>query len=259
MRSILRSFRPDEIFHLACPSKLENSGAFEHQVCVLSIDTTREFLRWIREESPATRFFFAGSSEVYGDPPSTPQSENTQSRPMHPYAIAKLAGQQMVDYFRREHGVFGCTGILFNHESHLRREDFVSRRITRSAARIALGSQERLELGNLDAFRDWSHASDFVRGFRLALEAAVPGDYVFASGHARTVREFVEAAFSEVGLDPHRHLRVRPELFREDSSLKREGDTSRARQLLGWQAERSFDEWVREMVRLDLNDLKGAP
>ncbi len=257
IRMLLRTLRPREIFHLACPSKLEDSAEFQRHVFLLSVNVTLEFLRWIYEESPATRFFFASSSEIYGDPVETPQSEVTTPRPTHPYAIAKLAGQQLVEHFRRHCGVFGSTGILFNHESHLRREDFASRRITRSAARISLGMQAKLELGNLDAVRDWSDAADFVRGFRLALEAAAPEDYVFASGCARPVRELVDVAFSEVGLKPEHCVDVRPDLFRPDFTNHRKGDASKAQRLLGWRTEKPFEVWVREMVRFDLNNLRG--
>jgi GDPmannose 4,6-dehydratase len=257
IRSLLDEFRPDEIYHLACPSQLEDSESFERDVLQLSTLTTLTFLRWISDRSPGTRFFFAGSSEIFGNPALSPQNENCPPRPAHPYAVAKLAGQQLIATFRDRKNVFACTGILYNHESHLRRRDFVSRWITCGIAEIVAGRRSRLETGNLEAVRDWSHASDFARGFRLCLEASEPRDFVFGSGVKRTVREFCDVAFRAAGLDAGRYLFVDAKRFREDFPCPRVGDPSLALEHLGWRAERPFNEWVAEMVRADLG--KGEP
>ena len=257
--ALLEDFQPDEIYHLACPSQLTDTEEFESAVLKMSTTTVLTFLRWIAGRSPATRFFFAGSSEIFGDPVRSPQDEDCPPNPAHPYAVAKLAGQQLVAAFRAEKSIFACTGILYNHESHLRRTDFVSRRITSGVAGIVAGLRESLEIGNLDACRDWSHASDFARGFRLCLEADEPRDFVFASGKKRTVKEFCETAFAAVGLDSGKHLVVDKKRFRPDFANPRLGNPARAEELLGWQADRTFQDWVSEMVRKDLELAQRAP
>ena len=256
--ALLEEFRPDEIYHLACPSQLTDSEKFESAVLKMSTTTVLTFLRWIAGRSPATRFFFAGSSEIYGDPVRSPQDEDCPPNPAHPYAIAKLAGQQLVAAFRAEKSIFACTGILYNHESHLRRTDFVSRRITSGVAGIAAGRRRSLEIGNLEACRDWSHASDFARGYRLCLEADEPRDFVFASGKKRTVKEFCETAFAAVGLDPYKHLVVDKKRFRPDFANPRLGNPARAEEHLGWRADRTFEDWVAEMVLTDLEMARGS-
>ena len=259
MAGLLEEYQPDEIDHLACPSQLDDSEAFESAVLKLSTTTVLTFLRWIAGRSPTTRFFFAGSSEIFGDPAQSPQDEDCPPRPAHPYAVAKLAGQNLIAAFRAEKSLFACTGILFNHESPLRRSEFVSRRITSGVAEIAAGHRDLLEIGNLEACRDWSHASDFARGFRLCLEADEPRDFVFASGEKRTVKEFCETAFTAVGLDPTRHLVVDAKRFRRDFLNPRLGNPSRAAHHLGWRTERAFKDWVSEMVLKDVELAKRAP
>lgn len=256
--AVLEEFRPDEIYHLACPSQLHDSEAFERAVLELSTTTVLTFLRWIERCSPAARLFFAGSSEIFGDPVESPQDENSPANPAHPYAVAKLAGQQLIAAFRAEKSLFACTGILFNHESHLRRPDFVSRRITSGVAEIVAGRREILPMGNLDACRDWSHASDFAAGFRLCLEADEPRDFVLASGEKHTVKEFCEAAFSAAGLDANKFVVMDEKRFRKDFERPRVGNPSKAGRHLGWNAARPFREWVAEMVFRDVEWAKAA-
>ena len=252
IRAVLEACRPDEIYHLACPSQLQDTARFERDVFQMSVDTVLVFLRWIEEHSQKTRFFFAGSSEIFGLPRVTPQDESTEPSPTHPYAFAKLAGQHLVRYFREGKGVFAVTGILYNHESHLRRADFVSKRIVSGVAAIVTGRASLLELGNLKAVRDWTHASDFARGFRMSLEAGRPGDYVFASGRGRTVEDFCRVAFESVDLDFRDYVRESSRLFRSDSSLPRVGDIHKAQGELGWTPRRVFEEWVGEMVEMEI-------
>jgi len=252
----LNEIRPREIYHLASPSCIRDTAQFESDIFRLSLSVTTILLRWIAEISPATRFFFAGSSEIYGDPWESPQSETTRFSPQNPYAVAKLAGQQMCGYYRRK-GVFACAGILFNHESPLRRSDFVSRRITRGVAEIACGRANRLALGNLEALRDWSHVADFTQAFRLILESPVPRDYVLASGVSRSVQDFCQEAFQTVGLDYREFVVHEPGAYRPDFLLPRRGNPEKARCELGWNPAIDFREMVREMVRYDLALLKG--
>jgi GDPmannose 4,6-dehydratase len=250
---ILDESRPDEIYHLACPSMLEDTAQFERDVFKMSVDVVLTFLRWIVERSPKTRFFFAGSSEIFGRPRVTPQDECATPSPTHPYAFAKLAGQHLVDYFREKKGVFGVTGILYNHESYLRRADFVSKRIAEGVASIVNGRKSQLKMGNLQALRDWTHASDFARGFRLSLEAEKPGDYVFASGIGRSVEDFCKVAFGSVGLNFQDYVVQDRSLFRVDDLLPRVGNIEKARRDLGWKPKRKFEEWVGEMVKIEIN------
>ena len=254
----LDEIQPDEIYHLASPSCIRDTLEFEHAVLSINVQTTLFFLRWIVERSPHTRFFFAGSSEVFGDPVESPQTADTLVRPENPYAVAKLTGGRLCDVFRSRKGVFASVGILYNHESPRRRTDFVSRRITQGVAAIVVGRQDKLPLGNLDAVRDWSHAADFARAFRLALEAPVPTDYLLASGIGRTVRAFCETAFAEVGLDYHNHVVVDERAFRPDFVRPRVGCAARAESRLGWKVETAFAAMVREMVSHDLALERGG-
>jgi GDPmannose 4,6-dehydratase len=253
LRERLSDCRPQEIYHLACPSCLKDTAAFERDVFKMSVDVVLVFLRWIVEESPQTRMFLAGSSEIFGSPTVTPQDESTPPSPAHPYAAAKLAGQHLLRYFREKKGVFAVTGILYNHESSLRRADFVSKRIAAGVASIVHRRSNRLEMGNLQAVRDWSHAADFARGFRLALEADVPGDYVFASGQGRTVEEFCKRAFESVDLDFRKYGVANPSMYLPDSPLPRVGKCDKARRELGWEPRRAFEDWVGEMVQIEIN------
>jgi len=259
LHRILDHVGPQEIYHLACPSQLKDSEVFERAVLELSTTTSLILLRWIAEQSPETRFFFASSSEIFGNPDCSPQDEASVARPEHPYAVAKLAGQQLVASFRTKKGLFASTGILFNHESDLRRTEFVSRRITHAVANIAAGREDKLTLGNLDACRDWSHAAEFVSGFRLCLEASDPGDFVFASGVGHTVRQFCHVAFAAAGLEAYKHVVSDVELFHPDFANPRIGCAEKAASLLGWRIERPFEEWVTEMVRIEMRNLSAPP
>jgi GDPmannose 4,6-dehydratase len=253
LTELLNATRPHEIYHLACPSALSETLDFQRNVFLLSVDVPLTILRWIFEVSPMTRFFFASSSEIFGDPCASPQHELTPPSPQHPYAVAKLAGQQLVDYFRLTKGLHASSGILYNHESSLRRKDFVSRRITSGVANIASGLAPKLSLGNLQARRDWSHASDFTRGFRLCVEAKEPGNFIFASGTAHSVQDFCDVAFKSVGLLAEDHLVPDTGAFRPDFSNPRMGDPSKAWNLLGWRPQFQFEEWISEMVRYDIS------
>lgn len=249
---LLDRLRPLEIFHLASPSFLERSHAFEREVLHLNVTVTQAFLHWIEDNSPSTRLIFGSSSEIFGQPLSALQDESSPASPQHPYAIAKYAGQLLCDHARREKGLFCGSAIFFNHESPLRAARFVSRRITRAVADIAAGRSVSLALGNLEARRDWSHAADFARGLRLMAETPAPGNFVFASGVARTVRELCREAFSVCGLDYREFLTVDEALYREEPPIPRVGQARRAGEELGWRAEIDFSAMISEMVRADL-------
>jgi GDPmannose 4,6-dehydratase len=256
--ALLNSIRPHHIYHLASPSSLSDTVEFEAAVLRLNLIATHVFLRWIYDTSFDSRFFFAGSSEIFGDPVISPQNETTPSRPTHPYAIAKLAGQHLVDHFRQDKQIFACSGILYNHESPLRRPQFVTRKIIQGAVAISRGERSFLALGNLQARRDWSHAADFARAFRLILNADEPANYVIGSGQGRTVAEFCETAFAEVGLDYRNYVTEDPQSYRADFSHPRIADPSRLRDKLGWRPEYDFKALIREMIRAEGGEIMGG-
>lgn len=251
---LLNTVRPDQIYHLASPSCLSDTKEFEEDVFRLNVTATHVFLRWIYDSAPESRFFFAGSSEVFGDPVESPQNEKTQPKPAHPYAIAKLAGQQLVECFRREKRVFACVGLLYNHESPLRRAQFVTRKITQGVVAISRGKRDSLALGNLQARRDWSHAADFASAFRLILNASEPADYVIGSGKGHTVAEFCEIAFAEVGLTYRDYVKEDTGVFRPDFAHPRLADPARLR-ALGWVPKYDLPALIREMVQADLSEV----
>jgi GDPmannose 4,6-dehydratase len=219
--------------------------------------STATLLEVVRERSPDTRVFVAASGAMFGEAHESPQREDTPCHPTTPYAIAKLAAHRLVGAVREHDGLYACSGIVFNHESERRPERFVTRRITRGAAEIALGLREELTLGDLEAVRDWSFAGDVVRGAWLMLQQERPEDYVLASGVPHTVAEFAQAAFACVDLEAERYLRVDPALVRARESTPSVGDPSKARERLGWKPLLSFGGLVERMVRADLRSLEA--
>lgn len=259
LRSAIEESAPTEIYHLAAPSFVPESWERPGEALRTIAGSTVSLLELVRELSPQARVFVAGSGAMFGDASESPQREDTPFRPDSPYAIAKLAGHQLVGAMRSHDGLFACSGILYNHESERRPERFVTRRITRGAAEIALGMREELTLGSLDAARDWSFAGDIVRGAWLMLQQERPEDYILASGKAHTVAEFAQAAFACVGLESERYVRVDQALVRSPESTPSLGDPSKAREQLCWQPALSFAELVDRMVAADLSSLQSGP
>jgi GDPmannose 4,6-dehydratase len=256
LRAAIEQSRPAEIYHLGAPSFVPASWERPEEALSAIAGSTAAMLRTVREISPDTRVFVAASGAMYGEAPESPQREDTPCRPTTPYAIAKLAAHRLVGAIREHDGLYACSGIVFNHESERRPERFVTRRITRGAAEIALGLREDLTLGSLEAVRDWSFAGDIVRGAWLMLQQERPEDYVLASGVPHTVAEFAKAAFACVDLDAERYLRVDPELVRPPESTLSVGDPRKAREHLGWEPLLSFSQLVERMVRADLRSLQ---
>jgi GDPmannose 4,6-dehydratase len=256
LRAAVERSRPTEIYHLGGPSFVPASWERPAETLSAIAGSTATLLEVVREVSPSTRVFVAASGAIFGEAPESPQREDTPCRPVNPYAIAKLAAHRLVGAMREHDGLFACSGIVYNHESERRPERFVTRRITRAAAEIALGLREELTLGSLGAVRDWSFAGDIVRGAWLMLQQERPDDYVLASGVPHTVAEFAAAAFACVGLDAERYLRVDPALVRARERTPSVGDPSRARERLGWEPEISFAELVERMVQADLRALQ---
>jgi GDPmannose 4,6-dehydratase len=255
LRRVLEVARPDEVYNLAAQSHVKVSfEEAEYTADIVGTGTLRllECLRdHIRSAGKDVRFYQAGSSEMFGASPP-PQDENTPFYPRSPYAVAKVAAFYFAKNYREAYQMFVANGILFNHESERRGETFVTRKITRAVARIKLGLQEKLYLGNLEAKRDWGHARDYVEAMWLMLQADQPDDYVVATGEAHSVREFVEAAFGYLGLDWKQHVEVDPRYLRPTEVNHLLGNPQKAARLLGWKPRVTFDELVRVMVDHDL-------
>ena len=255
LNRILRTARPDEIYNLGAQSHVRVSfDVPEYTAEVTGLGTVR-LLEAIRESGISPRFYQASSSELFGSSPA-PQSESTEFHPRSPYAVAKLYSYWITVNYREAYGMFACNGILFNHESPRRGETFVSRKITRAAARIKLGLQDKLFLGNLDAKRDWGFAGDYVEAMWLMLQAEEPDDFVIATGESHTVRDFLDAAFGQLDLPWQRYVEIDPRYFRPAEVDELRGDMSKALRKLGWRPRVKFNELVRMMVQADLEDLK---
>jgi GDPmannose 4,6-dehydratase len=253
---LLRSIRPDEIYNLAAQSHVKVSFEIpEYTGDVAGLGTLR-ILEGIRESGLNPRIYQAGSSEMFGKVQEIPQTETTPFYPRSPYAAAKVYAHWLVVNYREAYGMFACNGILFNHESPRRGENFVTRKITLGVAAIKLGLRSALALGNLEAKRDWGFAGDYVQAMWSMLQQETPDDYVIATGETRSVREFCEAAFDYVGLDYQKYVVVDPLYFRPTEVDLLIGDSSKAREKLGWQPQVSFQDLVRMMVDADIELLK---
>jgi GDPmannose 4,6-dehydratase len=258
LHAAVEGVRPQELYHLAAPSFVPASWEHPAQTFAAIAGATSALLEAVRDIDPAIRVFLAGSGEMFGAAPQSPQREDTPCRPQNPYSIAKLAAHLQVGALRVHDGLFACTGILYNHESERRPERFVTRKVTRGAAAIKLGLAQELVLGDLEAVRDWSFAGDVMYGAWLMLQQERPEDYILASGVPHTVRELARLAFACLDLEFERYVRVAPELVRAPEQTPRVGDPGRARERLGWSARLGFEQLVERMVLADLHDLRGA-
>jgi GDPmannose 4,6-dehydratase len=251
---IIYNIQPGEIYNLAAQSHVRVSFDMpEFTGDVTGVGVTR-LLEAVRRSGIQTRFYQASSSELYGDAPA-PQNEDTPMRPRSPYAVAKLYAYWMVRNYREAYKLFAVNGILFNHESPRRGETFVTRKITRAVARIKLGLQDKLYLGNLEAKRDWGYAPEYVEAMWLMLQQEAPQDMVIATGETHSVREFLEEAFAHLDLDWRQYVEIDPRYFRPTEVEVLLGDASKARRLLGWQPQVTFKELVHIMVDADLKAL----
>lgn len=255
----------DECYHLAAQSFVAESFADGFSTMNTNINGTHYVLAALRELQPQCRFYFAGSSEMFGKTREVPQNETTPFHPRSPYGISKVAGFELTRNYREAYDMFCVSGILFNHESPRRGFEFVTRKITAGVARIKNGSDKELRLGNLEARRDWGHAKDYVRAMHAMLQQGEAQDFVVASGQSHSVREFCELAFAEAGLDYRSHVVSDEKFYRPSEIDSLIGDATKARQILGWQPEYDFEQLVRDMVHKDLallnierSDLKHA-
>lgn len=256
LTSLILEIEPDEIYNLAAQSHVRVS--FDQPIYSVDIgavgtlrvlEAARQLAR--RRTDRPVKFYQASSSEMYGEVAEVPQSERTPFHPRSPYACAKVFSFYQTVNYREAYDLFACNGILFNHESPRRGETFVTRKITRAVARIRAGLEKKLYLGNLDAQRDWGYAKDYVEAMWLMLQQETPDDYVIATGETHSVKEFLELAFGELGLDWREHVAIDPRYFRPSEVDLLLGDASKARQKLGWTPKTSFQELVRVMVLSD--------
>jgi GDPmannose 4,6-dehydratase len=252
----LGAVRPHELYHLAAPTFVPTSWEDPAEVLEAIGGATATLLGAARRLDPEMRVFVATSSEVFGDAGESPQHERSPMRPRSPYGVAKLAAHGLVGALREHFGMYVVSGITYNHESPRRPAHFLPRKVTRGAAAIALGLEEELVLGDLEAVRDWSHAADIVRGAWLSLQADAPDDYVFASGVGRSVGDLVNAAFAAAGTSSEGRIRIDPAFVRPPESWAPVGDPSHARATLGWEPEIAFEALIAEMVAADLAELR---
>ncbi len=251
LNRILRTVKPDEIYNLGAQSHVRVSFDVPEYTGEITGMGTVRLLEAIRESGIQPRFYQASSSELFGSSPA-PQSEKTVFHPRSPYAVAKLYSYWITVNYRESYGMFACNGILFNHESPRRGETFVSRKITRAVARIKLGLQQKLFLGNLDAKRDWGFAGDYVEAMWLMLQQEKPDDFVIATGQCHTVRDFLDEAFGHLQLDWKKYVEIDPRYFRPAEVDELRGDMTKAKTILKWEPKVKFSELVKMMVDADL-------
>jgi GDPmannose 4,6-dehydratase len=255
--------RPDEVYNLAAVSFVGlswNQAELTGEITGLGVLRVLEALRiHTANRMERVRFYQASSSEMFGKARETPQRETTPFHPRSPYGVAKTFGHYITVNYRESYGAFACSGILFNHESERRGVEFVTRKISRGVARVALGLQDIISLGTLDSRRDWGYAGDYVEAMWMMLQQDEPDDYVVATGQSHSVRDVLDVAFAHVGIDDwSRHVISEDRLFRPAEVDQLVGDATRARQLLGWKPQVTFEQLIRDMVDADLRREKDG-
>jgi GDPmannose 4,6-dehydratase len=255
LRRALFKAAPQEVYHLAGQSHVGLSFDLPESTCELTAMGTLRLLEMLRDLPAPARFFHATSCEVFGQPAQVPQDEQTPLAPVTPYGCAKAFATQMVSVYRASFGLFASNGIMFNHESPRRGENFATQKICRAAAAIKLGREREVSLGNTAAERDWGHARDYVRAMWLMLQQERPEDYVIATGRVHRVQDVIEIAFATVGLDWREHVRQDPRLFRPAEPQRLVGNAAKARRQLGWEPATTFEEMIREMTEAALRQL----
>lgn len=257
MKNLIEKLQPDECYHLAASSFVSYSFKDEFSIFETNLDGTHQLLAAYKDKAPECKIYFAASSEIFGNPTETPQDENSPLNPRSIYGITKAAGYQLVKYYRQQHGLFACSGIAYNHESPRRGVEYVTHKITLSAARIKLGMQNELRLGNLDAQRDWGYAPDYVYAMWLMLQQNQPDDFILATGKLHTVRELCQIAFKHLSLDYNDYVIVDPNFFRPEETLPLVGNPSKTREKLGWKHNKAFHETINEMTDYDVENIKS--
>jgi GDPmannose 4,6-dehydratase len=255
---IIQKIKPNEIYHLGAQSYVDYAFQDEFSTLNTNINGTHYFLSAVKDFSPKTKFYFAGSSEMFGKVRTIPQNEKTPFYPRSAYGISKVTGHDLTRNYREAYNLFCCTGILFNHESPRRGFEFVTRKISHGVATIKLGLQRKIVLGNLDAKRDWGHAKDYVEAMWLMLQRKKPDDFVIATGKQHSVREFAKLAFSVVGLNYKDYIVTDKNLFRPSEVHSLLGNYSKAKKLLKWKPKISFKNLVKDMVESDIEFVKKS-
>ena len=249
---LIQRIKPHEIYHLGAQSYVDYSFKDEFSTLNTNINGTHYILSAIKEFSPKTKFYFAGSSEMFGRVREVPQTEKTPFHPRSVYGISKVAGFDLTRNYREAYGLFCCSGILFNHESPRRGFEFVTRKITHAVARIKYGLQKNLKLGNMEAKRDWGHAEDYVKAMWMMLNRRTPEDFVISTGKQYSVRDFARAAFKTVNLDYKKYIKIDKRLERPAEVQTLLGSCSKAKRFLKWKPKYNFQALVKDMVRADL-------
>ena len=249
---LIQRIKPHEIYHLGAQSYVDYSFKDEFSTLNTNINGTHYILSAIKEFSPKTKFYFAGSSEMFGRVREIPQTEKTPFHPRSVYGISKVAGFDLTRNYRDAYGLFCCSGILFNHESPRRGFEFVTRKITHAVARIKYGLQKNLKLGNMEAKRDWGHAEDYVKAMWMMLNRRTPEDFVISTGKQYSVRDFARAAFKTVNLDYKKYIKIDKRLERPAEVQTLLGSCSKAKRVLKWKPKYNFQALVKDMVRADL-------
>lgn len=255
---LIQAVQPDECYHLAAQSFVSYSFEDEFSVINTNINGTHFVLSVLKELAPRCRFYFAGSSEMFGKAASSPQNELTPFHPRSAYGISKVAGFDLTRNYRESSNLFACSGILYNHESPRRGYEFVTRKITSGVAKLKMGMIKHLPLGNLEAVRDWGYAADYVEAMWLMLQQAEPDDYVIATSQTHSVEEFVRLAFDHVDLNWKDHVVADERFFRPAETHPLSGDYHKARSKLGWEPSCRFEDLVRLMVDSDLRLLRES-
>ena len=253
---IIQKIKPDEIYHLGAQSYVAYSFEDEFSTLNTNINGTHYILSAIKDFSPKSKFYFAGSSEMFGKVQKNKQDENTRFYPRSAYGISKVAGFELTRNYREAYKIFACTGILFNHESPRRGFEFVTRKISSSVAKIKLGKQKTLQLGNIYAKRDWGHAKDYVEAMWSMLQQKKPEDFVIGTGKMHSVKDFAKLAFSTVGLDYKKYIRFNKTLLRPAEVDTLKANYNKAKKILKWKPKTNFTQLVKEMVKEDLKFFK---
>jgi GDPmannose 4,6-dehydratase len=253
---IVQRVQPDECYHLAAASFVSYSFDDEFAIFNSNVNGTHYLLSALKEVAPLCKFYFAGSSELFGRASYYPQDENTPFHPRSAYGITKATGYYLTCNYRDNYGMFTCNGILYNHESIRRGNEFVTRKIVRGAVQVKLGRAHELLLGNLESKRDWGYAPDYVKAMWLMLQQDDPDDYVIATGNLHTVRDFCEIAFSCLGLNYQDYVKIDPKFFRPAEDVPLVGNSSKAQLKLNWIPEKKFQSMIEEMIEYDLGEAK---
>lgn len=254
---IIKKIKPDEIYHLGSQSFINYDFDSEFFNLNPSINGTNFLLTAIKEFSSKSKFYFAASSEIFGNPKKSPQNENTQFNPRSAYGISKLAGYHLTKNYREAHGLYACSGILYNHESSRRGDFFVTKKIAKTAARIKKGLDKKIHLGNINAKRDWGYSKDYVKYMWKSLQLRKPQDFVLGTGKLHSVKDFLKIAFERVGLNYQKYLVIDKKYYRKENKINLVADNSIAKKKLKFKPSKSFKEIVHEMVDFELEKLNN--